>query len=83
MEDEMESMKPECQTFSPHVTAAIQHPTSAIQHSHHQNPPAGSRDYLNPLIAAALVKQHSSSSNMPHIGGTPMIDHPSKELSVK
>jgi hypothetical protein len=78
-EDEMESIKPEIQSFSPHVTSA--HVTSAHPPTHHQ--PTQSRDYLNPLIAAALVKQHNSPSNMPHIGGTPMIDHPSKELSVK
>lgn len=83
-EDEMESIVSKqtelSPTFAPHVTSPHHQ-----QSHHHQNPQtAGSRaDYLNPLIAAALVKQHSSQSNMPHIGGTPMIDHPPKELSVK
>jgi hypothetical protein len=79
-----------CQSYS--QPPPQQHPS--VHHTgHHPGAPGNtgavsqgqSREYLNPLIAAALVKQHSPSQMPPSltIGGTPMIDHPSKELSVK
>jgi len=80
-EDEMESVtakQTECNNTYSHQQ---QSPVTHQQQSHHHQV-STNHQQINPLIAAALVKQHSPSS-MPHIGGTAMIDHPSKEMFVK
>ena len=78
------------QAISPPALPPTHHmPSSGVPH--HPVPQTGvpqshQSHHLNPLLAAALVKQRSpSSAQMPPsltIGGTPMIDHPTKDISV-